>query len=180
MAFLFSSEFFGFVLTLVGSMIYGWTPTFSIFRTIIAILFTIGGVMITLQTKKKPLLIGHGIIWATALLFPVMPSFLQTIFSTIYALALIPFVLYFIKWLYNKILGGEEASEEEASETEGYAQLPTIIYDANDIPYQKLHENDAWTVYQNSQTGQQVTIPNAPGTVSGSSVTSSAGTFHWY
>ena len=105
MSFLFSNEFFGLVMTLFGCMIFSRAPEFSLFRTILAVLLTLGGIAVTLKTTRKWLLVVHGVIWASALLLPVLPKPLQNLLSVIYTLALIPFVLNILRWFIHKKVG---------------------------------------------------------------------------
>ena len=108
MSLLFSSEFFGIVTTMAGCMLYTRTPEFSLFRTILAVLFTLGGVIITLKSDRKWLVAVHAAIWISALLLPILPKPLQNLFSVTYALSLIPFVLNLIRFVIRKLVGIEE------------------------------------------------------------------------
>ncbi len=108
MSLLFSSEFFGIVTTLAGCMIYTRTSEFSLFRTIPAVLFTLGGVIITLKSGRKWLVAVHAAIWISALLLPFLPKPLQNLFSVIYALSLIPFVLNILRLIIRRLVGIED------------------------------------------------------------------------
>ncbi len=105
MSFLFRGEFFGLVMTLVGCMIYTRTPEFSLFRTILAVLLTLGGIVITLKTSRKWLAAIHGAVWILALLLPVLPKPLQNLLSVVFTSALIPFVLNLIRLFIRKMVG---------------------------------------------------------------------------
>ena len=111
MSVLFSQEFFGLVITLVGCMIYNRNPGSSLFSTILAILLTLGGITVTLKTSRKWLLAVHIAAFASALMLPVMPKALQNLFSVIYTLALIPFVLNILRLLIRKMVGIEDSKD---------------------------------------------------------------------
>ena len=105
MSFLFSGELFGIVMTMVGCMIYIQTPEFSLFRTIVAVLLTVGGIAVTLKTTRKWLLPVHALIWASALFFQVLPKPLQNLLSVIYTAALIPLVFNILRLLIRRKVG---------------------------------------------------------------------------
>ena len=107
MSILFSGEFFGIVTTLVGCMIYT-SGEFSPFRTVIAVLFTLGGIALTLGTPRKWLLAVHILAWALALAMPVLPKLLGNLFSVLCTAALIPFVLNILRRIIRKLVGTEE------------------------------------------------------------------------
>ena len=114
MSVLFSREFFGLVMTLVGCMIYSRNPEFSLFNTIIAVLLTLGGMAVTLKTSRKWLLAVHIAAFVSALMLPVMPKAFQNLFSVIYTLALIPFVLNILRLLIRKMVGIEDSKDESS------------------------------------------------------------------
>ncbi len=107
MPFLFSHEFFGIVMTLVGCLIYT-SGDFAAFRTILAVLLTIGGIVLTLKTSRKWFLTIHVLVWGFALAFPLLPKPLQNWLSVLYTAALIPFVLNIIRIVIRRLVGGEE------------------------------------------------------------------------
>ena len=111
---LFSREFFGLVMTLVGCMIYSRNLEFSLFNTIIAVLLTLGGMAVTLKTSRKWLLAVHIAAFVSALMLPVMPKAFQNLFSVIYTLALIPFVLNILRLLIRKMVGIEDSKDESS------------------------------------------------------------------
>ena len=107
MPFLFSYEFFGIVMTLVGCLIYT-SGDFAVFRTILAVLLTIGGIMLTLKTSRKWLLTVHVLMWGLALAFPLLPKPIHNWLSVLYTAALIPFVLNIIRIVIRRLVGIEE------------------------------------------------------------------------
>ena len=111
MSVLFSREFFGLVMTLVGCMIVSRNPEFSLFSTALAVLLTLGGMAVTLRTSRKWLLAVHIAVFASALLLPMMPKPLQNLFSVVYTAALIPFVLNIIRLLIRKMVGSEDGGD---------------------------------------------------------------------
>ena len=176
MGVLLSGEVFGYILTMVGGTIYAWTNNFSIVRTIIGVLISLGGIKISLEAfVGKKCLIGHIMIWALILLTPVMPPALREILGVVFALAFLPFVLGIVKWIYGKLTGSDGSVDDPVT-----PHLPAIIYDSSNVQYQRVSENDSYSVYQNTKTGAEVTIWHPENMGGGTSVSTSEGTFHWY
>ena len=104
---LFSGEFFGIVTTLVGCMLFT-SGDFSVFRTVLAVLLTVGGIALTLRTSRKWLLALHVLAWALALTLPFLPKPLGNLFSVLCTAALIPFVLNIFRLIIRKLVGTED------------------------------------------------------------------------
>ena len=114
MSVLFSREFFGIVTTMVGAMIYSGAPEFSLFRAIIAAFFVVGGIVVTLGTPRKWLLAVHAPIIASAVFLWVLPKPLQNLLSVLYTAALIPFVLYILRWLIRRKVGLDDGDDGDS------------------------------------------------------------------
>ncbi|MBE6726468.1 MAG: hypothetical protein E7576_14955 [Ruminococcaceae bacterium] len=107
MSVLFSGEFFGIVMTLVGCMLFT-SGDFSLFRTVLAAALTLGGISVTLKTSRKWLLVLHVLAWGLALALPHLPKPVGNLYSVLCTAALIPFVLNVLRLIIRRLVGTED------------------------------------------------------------------------
>lgn len=117
MSILFSSAFFGIVMTLTGCMLFT-SGEFSLFRTILAVLLTVGGLTLTFRSSLKWLIAVHVLAWVSALTLPLLPKPLGNLLSVLYTASLIPFVLNVLRAIIHKLVGIED-KEPSSHDREG-------------------------------------------------------------